>query len=63
MNAITFPVGFKLALELRGFEMGPPVQPLSHSEKFNLVNVRSRIEKIMGALLGDYKVEVEQLVS
>jgi len=63
MNALPFPVGFKLALELRGFEMGAPMQPLSHSEKFNLVNVRSRIEKVMGALLEDYEVDAEQLVS
>ncbi len=63
MNALPFPVGFKLAMELRGFEMGEPMQPLSHAEKFSFVNVRSRIEKIMGALLGDYKVDVEKLVN
>ncbi|WP_031515434.1 dihydrodipicolinate synthase family protein [Desulfofalx alkaliphila] len=62
MNALPFPVGFKLALELRGFEMGEPMQPLSHAEKYNYVNVRSRLEKIMGALLGDYKVDLDQLM-
>lgn len=62
MNALPFPVGFKLALELRGFEMGSPMQPLSHSEKFSLVNVRSRLEKIMGALLGDYKIDINNIL-
>jgi dihydrodipicolinate synthase/N-acetylneuraminate lyase len=28
INTLDFPVGFKLALQTRGFEMGPPKQPL-----------------------------------
>ncbi|MHA1936560.1 MAG: dihydrodipicolinate synthase family protein [Candidatus Thorarchaeota archaeon] len=42
MFSITFPLGFKVAMEMRGFQMGPPKQPLSDAErfKFNTTKVR-----------------------
>jgi len=51
MFAMPFPLGFKTALEVRGFEMGPPQQPLSAAEHFRFLGVRSRIEKIMRPIL------------
>ena len=51
MFAAPFPVGFKTALEVRGFKMGPPQQPLSDAEYFKFAGTRSRIEKIMVPLL------------
>jgi 4-hydroxy-tetrahydrodipicolinate synthase len=58
MFALPFPVGFKAALEVRGFEMGEPKQPLSDAEEYNYLKVKSRIEKIMRQLLGK-KVQVK----
>ena len=51
MFSVPFPIGFKTALELRGFRMGPPMQPLSEAEQFRYTGVRSRIEKIMRPIL------------
>lgn len=63
MNAVPFPIGFKAALEVRGFSMGAHRAVLSDAEKYNLRLVKSRIEKIMNQLFkGNYKVDVEKLV-
>ena len=35
MFALPLPLGFKVAMEIRGFQMGPPRQPLSDAEQFN----------------------------
>ena len=51
MFALPFPVGFKLALETRGFRMGPPKQPLSSAEQARYETVRADIQKIMKPLL------------
>jgi 4-hydroxy-tetrahydrodipicolinate synthase len=51
MFAMPFPLGFKVALETRGFEMGPPRQPLSDAEQFKYGTVKARIEKIMNPIL------------
>jgi N-acetylneuraminate lyase/4-hydroxy-tetrahydrodipicolinate synthase len=51
MFALPFPLGFKVALETRGFEMGPPKQPLSDAEQFKYETVKARIEKIMNPIL------------
>lgn len=51
MFALPFPLGFKYALELRGFDMGPPKQPLSDSERFKFKTMKARIEKIMMPIL------------
>jgi N-acetylneuraminate lyase/4-hydroxy-tetrahydrodipicolinate synthase len=51
MFAMPFPLGFKTALELRGFDMGSIRPPLSNAEKYNCKMVRSRIEKILVPIL------------
>ena len=51
MFALPFPLGFKYALELRGFHMGPPKQPLSDAERFKFKTMKARIEKIMMPIL------------
>jgi N-acetylneuraminate lyase/4-hydroxy-tetrahydrodipicolinate synthase len=51
MFAMTFPLGFKFGMELRGFAMGPPKQPLSDAERFKFNTMKSRIEKIMNPIL------------
>jgi N-acetylneuraminate lyase/4-hydroxy-tetrahydrodipicolinate synthase len=50
-TALPFPLGFKIALEVRGFPMGPPKQPLSEAERFRYRTMQSRIRKIMGPML------------
>ncbi len=58
MFALPFPLGFKLAMEMRGFKMGPPKQPLSDAERFKYRNMKTRIEKIMKGILE--KIEKDQ---
>lgn len=60
--SLPFPIGFKVALEMRGFDMGPPKQPLSDAEWFHLKTVKSRIEKIMDPILRALN-EKDQLMS
>jgi N-acetylneuraminate lyase/4-hydroxy-tetrahydrodipicolinate synthase len=55
MFSLPFPLGFKYAMELRGFKMGPPKQPLSDAERFNYRNTKVRIEKIMTPILEQLK--------
>ena len=51
MFALPFPLGFKCALELRGFDLGPPKQPLSDAERFKFKTMKVRIERIMIPIL------------
>lgn len=51
MAALPFPMGFKAALETRGFRMGPPRQLFSDAEQFKFKTMRSRIEKVMAPIL------------
>jgi dihydrodipicolinate synthase/N-acetylneuraminate lyase len=51
MFAVQFPLGFKAALEMRGFEMGPAWQPLSDAETYRYNTVKSRIGMIMKPLI------------
>jgi len=53
MFSIPFPLGFKTALEVRGFKMGPPQQPLSDAEYFRFAGTKSRIENIMKTILNN----------
>jgi N-acetylneuraminate lyase/4-hydroxy-tetrahydrodipicolinate synthase len=55
MFSLPFPLGFKYAMGLRGFKMGPPKQPLSDAERFNYRNTTVRIEKIMTSILEQLK--------
>lgn len=49
--SLPFPVGFKLAMECRGFAMGPPKQPLPASEEAHRERLRSRIQKLISSIL------------
>ncbi len=51
MWSLTMPIGFKAAMELRGFPMGPFKQPLSDAEQYTYQITKSRIERIMTPLL------------
>ena len=51
MFSLPFPLGFKIAMELRGFAMGPPKQPLSDAERFKFTTMKARIEQIMNPIL------------
>ena len=50
MFALPFPLGFKAALEIRGFKMGASKRPLSDADQYNYQKVESRIEKIFSQL-------------
>ena len=50
MFALPFPLGFKAALEVRGFKMGGSKRPLSDADQYNYQKVESRIEKILSQL-------------
>jgi len=51
MFSVAFPLGFKVAMEMRGFQMGPPKQPLSDAERFKFNTTKVRIQKIMNPIL------------
>ena len=53
MFALPFPIGFKAALDVRGFNMGRPKQPLSPADQYNYSMVKARIHKILDQRLGD----------
>ncbi len=48
-----FPAGFKTAMEIRGFKMGPPKRLLADSDVYMVQGIRSRLERIMGDLLNE----------
>ncbi len=52
MFVLPFPIGFKAALDVRGFDMGKPKQPLSPADQYNYSMVKSRIHKILDQMLG-----------
>ncbi|MGI6285048.1 dihydrodipicolinate synthase family protein [Neomoorella humiferrea] len=56
MSSLPFPYGYKLALEARGFPMGPPKQPIPASEKYRVANVKALIEQELKNLLGEKMV-------
>lgn len=49
--AAPFPLGFKAALELRGFPMGPPRLPLSDADAAELAGVKAELDRLMPPLL------------
>jgi len=54
MFAVPFPVGFKLGLEIRGFNMGPPLMPLADGDVFQTSIIRSRLRMLMKPILEKY---------
>lgn len=55
MFSLPFPLGFKMALETRGFKMGLPKQPLSDVERSKFSPMKARIKKIMNPMLEKLK--------
>jgi N-acetylneuraminate lyase/4-hydroxy-tetrahydrodipicolinate synthase len=55
MFSVEFPLGFKVAMEIRGFKMGPPKQPLSDAERFKFNTTKVRIQKIMKPILKEFE--------
>lgn len=53
MFSVPFPLGFKLALEVRGFTMGPPKQPLPENEQLNVEEARKKIKVIINSILDE----------
>lgn len=53
MFALPFPIGFKAAMDIRGFNMGKPKQPLSPADQYNYSMVKSRIHKVLNQRLGE----------
>jgi len=58
MFAAPFPLGFKVALELRGFQMGPALLPPSHADSYQIHVVRSRLKMLMEPILEQYGEEI-----
>ncbi|WP_319519373.1 dihydrodipicolinate synthase family protein [uncultured Martelella sp.] len=51
MFQVPFPAAFKAALELRGFDMGAPMLPLSRSGETALTNLKQKLRPMMDAAL------------
>ncbi len=47
MFTLPFPLGFKMAIEMRGFDMGPPKQPLSGSDQTEYNKIRKSLQQIL----------------
>ena len=47
MFALPFPLGFKIAMEMRGFDMGPPKQPLSDADQSQFNTMKISIQKAL----------------
>jgi len=47
MFALPFPLGFKIAIEMRGFNMGPPKQPLPHTDQSQYNTMKISIQKAL----------------
>jgi N-acetylneuraminate lyase/4-hydroxy-tetrahydrodipicolinate synthase len=60
MFSLPFPLGFKVALEIRGFNMGPPKQPLSDTDRPKFDTARAEIEKILKSILASLKGNAKQ---
>lgn len=60
---LPLPVGLKVAMEVRGFDMGDLVQPISQDEKDQIPNMKERYIRIMKQLFGDnYIVDIDSLI-
>lgn len=52
MFALPFPLGFKIAMEMRGFDMGPPKQPLSDGDQSQYNTMKVCIQKTLQPIIG-----------
>ncbi len=50
MLTVPFPVGFKAALETRGFQMGPLIQPFTEAEMVHYEEVKPRLKDMIDAI-------------
>ena len=60
MFSLPFPLGFKVALEVRGFKLGPPKQPLSDTDRHKFNTAKAEIEKILKSILASLKGNAKQ---
>ena len=51
MFSLSFPTGFKVTMEQRGFKMGPPKQPLSEAQRTQYPRVEAIIKQELAPLL------------
>ena len=51
MFSLPFPLGFKIAIEMRGFNMGPPKQPLSHKDASQLNEIKLSLEQLLQPIM------------
>jgi len=56
MASLPFPLGYKIALDIRGFPFGLPRQPIPESQKYQIAGVRGVIERELKKILGDKMV-------
>lgn len=56
MFALPFPLGFKVAMEMRGIRMGPPKQPLSDADQFHFKTMKVRIEKVLKPIIEEIEL-------
>jgi dihydrodipicolinate synthase/N-acetylneuraminate lyase len=58
--SVHFPIGFKAAMEMRGFDMGPQMQPLAAGERARFEAVKKELKAAMTELLALAKAEAEK---
>ena len=50
MFSVPFPLGFKAAMEVRGFKMGPPKAALTDADKARAEATKKRLHSILSEL-------------
>jgi dihydrodipicolinate synthase/N-acetylneuraminate lyase len=56
MFSVPFPLGFKAALEVRGFRMGPPKQALPEGSRSRVAGLKRKLKRMITNILDDFEV-------
>jgi 4-hydroxy-tetrahydrodipicolinate synthase len=51
MFTLPFPLGFKIAMEIRGFHMGPPKQPFSNKDELQFNSIKLRLHEFLQPII------------
>lgn len=62
MSSLQFPAGYKMALDIRGFNTGPLRLPIDEIDKYQYLSTKKKLQDQLGALLGNKLVACKQSI-
>jgi len=62
MGSLQFPAGYKMALDIRGFNTGPLRLPIDEIDKYQYLSVKKKLQGQLGMLLGNKMVACKQAI-